>query len=128
MRTINTLAELKEERLRLQMRKVFLETEIKNNFNEIKEDLKPIHLIAKGAKKLFKGNDNTAVGDSVGYFTNNIVKNVLLKNAGFLSRLILPYLAKNVASNVVEDNKSKVADWVTGLISRFTHKKAEANS
>ncbi len=128
MRTINTLTELKEERLRLQMRKVFLETEIKNDFNDIKEQLKPLQLISMGAGKLLKGNDSTFAGDSVGYIANTLVKNVLLKNAGFVTRLILPFLAKNVASNVVEDNKGKVADWISGLIAKFSHRKAEANA
>jgi hypothetical protein len=128
MRTINTLAELKEERLRLQMRKTFLEAEIKTNFNEIKEQLKPLKLVAKGATKFFAGKDHSVAGDTAGYLTNVLVKEVLLKNAGYLSRLVLPYLAKNVATNAVDDNKAKISDWIQGIIAKFTHKKAEANA
>jgi hypothetical protein len=123
MRTINTLAELKEERLRLQMRQAFLEAEIKTNFTEIKEQLKPLRMIAKGAGKFFAGREHSVAGDTAGYLTNVLVKDVLLKNAGFLSRFILPYLAKNAATNVVDENKDKLSGWVQDLIAKFTHKK-----
>ncbi|MCW3072507.1 MAG: hypothetical protein JWO44_2397 [Bacteroidetes bacterium] len=128
MRTINTLAELKEERQRLYMRKAFLETEIKTNFNEIKEQLKPFHSLAKGAGKFLASKDNSVVGSSVGFLTSALVKNVLLRNSGFITKLIVPYLAKNVASNVAEDNKPKIAGWISDMIARFMPKKAEAEA
>jgi hypothetical protein len=128
MRTINTLEELKAERLRLKMRKALLETEIRNNFNEIKEDLKPLQLLTKGAGKLLSSKDNGIAGNSAGFLTEFIVKKLILKNSGFLTRLIVPYLAKNVASNVVEDNKPKIADWISGLLAKFMNKKTEAQA
>jgi hypothetical protein len=128
MKTINTLAELKLERQRLKMRKAFLETEIKNDFNEIKEKLKPVQLLANGAGKFLSSKDNSVVGNSVGYLTDMLVKKVILKNSGFLARLVIPYLAKNVASNVAEENKPKIADWISGLIERFAHKRAETKA
>ncbi|MCW3103791.1 MAG: hypothetical protein JWO09_2231 [Bacteroidetes bacterium] len=128
MRTINTLAELKEERQRLYMRQAFLETEIKTNFNEMKEQLKPVHHLAQTAGKFLSSKDNSVVGDSVGFITNALVKNVILKNAGFITKLIVPYLAKNVASNVAEDNKPKIAGWISDMIAKFMPKKVEAEA
>ncbi|HEX8515482.1 MAG TPA: hypothetical protein VF868_04725 [Bacteroidia bacterium] len=118
MRTINTLAELREERQRLYMRKVFLETEIKKDFSEIKESLKPMNILAS--------HDNSIVGSSAGFLAEKLIKNVVLRNSGFITRLIVPFLAKNVASNLAEDNKPKITHWITDLIEKFTHKKAEA--
>jgi hypothetical protein len=126
MRTINTLAELKDERQRLYMRKALLETEIKNDFNDIKEQLKPFQSLAKGAGKFLSSKDNSIVGESAGFLTSTLVKNIFLRNSGFIAKLILPYLAKNVASNVAEDNKPKIAGWISDLITKFTHKKAGA--
>lgn len=128
MRTINTIEELKAERQRLYMRKALLETEIKNDFNEIKEDLKPLQLLTKGAGKLLSSKDNTIAGSSAGFLTELIVKKVILKNSGFLMKLIVPYLAKNLASNVVEDNKPKISGWITELLSKFMGKKNEAHA
>lgn len=126
MRTINNLAELKQERQRLNLHKAFLESEIKNNFNEIKEQLKPLQLLTKGASKMLSSKDNSIVGNSVGYLTDLIVKNVFMKKSGFLARLIVPFLAKNVAGNLVEENKPQIAHWIQELISKFRNRKAES--
>jgi hypothetical protein len=119
MRTINTLAELREERQRLQMRRVFLETEIRKDFQEIKEQLKPLNVL--------KSQDNHIVGSSAGFLAEKLIKNVVLKNSGFLTRLIVPFIAKRVAGNLAEENKPKIANWISELIEKFTHKKAEVN-
>jgi hypothetical protein len=126
MRTINTLAELKEERKRLNARKVFLESEIKMNYEAIKEDLKPLQLITKGAGKALSSKDNSLFGDSIGHITNLVVKKIFLKNAGFLTRMIVPFLAKNVASNVAEENKPKITEWITDLIGRIKNRRSNA--
>jgi hypothetical protein len=125
MKTINTLAELKQERQRLYLHKAFLETEIKNDINDIKEQLKPLQLLTKGAVKVLSSKDNTLIGKSAAYVTNLIVKKVLLRNSGFISRLIVPYLAKNVAGNIAEANKPKITHWIEEIISKFRHMRAE---
>lgn len=117
MRTINSLAELRQERQRLYMHKAFLETEIKSDFHAIKEKFKPLNLLAS--------KDNSVLSNSVGSVADLLIKNVVLKNSGFLARLVLPYLAKNITSNVVEGNKPQIASWIDGLISKFTHRKTE---
>jgi hypothetical protein len=117
MRTINSLAELRQERQRLYMHKAFLETEIKNDFREIKEKFKPLNIIAS--------KDNSILGSSAGIIADLLLKNVVLKNSGFLSRLIVPYIAKNFTSNVVEENKPKIAHWIETLITKFTNRNSE---
>jgi hypothetical protein len=125
MRTINTLAELKQERQRLYLHKAFLETEIKNDLNDIKEQLKPLRILTKGAVKMLSSKENGIVGNSVGYLTDLIVKNVVMRKSGFLAKLIVPYLAKNVASNIAEENKPTIVHWIEDLISRFRQKPTE---
>lgn len=125
MRTINTLAELKQERQRLYLHKAFLETEIKNNFNEIKVQLKPLQLLTTGAAKFLSGKDNGIVGNSVGFLTDLIVKNVIMRKSGFIARLIVPYLAKNVVGNLAEENKPKISHWIQELMSIFKNKRTE---
>jgi hypothetical protein len=125
MKSINTLAELRQERKRLNLHKAFLETEIKNDFNEIKEQLKPLQVFSKGAAKVLSSKDNSIVGNSVGYLTKLIVKNVIMRKSGFLARLIVPYFAKNVAGNVAEENKSKITDWLEDIFLKFRKHSAE---
>jgi hypothetical protein len=126
MRTINTLKELREERERLYAKRAFLESEIRKGFDEIKEDLKPLQMITKGAGKALSSKDNSLFGDSIGHITNLVVKKIFLKNAGFLTRMIVPFLAKNVASNIAEENKPKVSEWISDLIAKIKSRRSQA--
>jgi hypothetical protein len=121
MRTINTLAELKAERRRLILHKEFLEAEIKKDVQEVKKQFAPLTLITKG----LASHENSAFGSGVGAITDLLVKNVVLKNAGFLTKMIVPFLAKNAAANYAEAHKTEVFSWVENLISKFRKKKEE---
>jgi hypothetical protein len=122
MRRINTLAELKAERKALMVRKTDLEAEIRKDINAIRADLEPVLAITKGAKSLLSSKDNGILGKSAGTAADFIAKNTIFRNSGFITRLIMPFLVRNATSNVVEQNKSQIIDWVDALISRFRNR------
>jgi hypothetical protein len=123
MRRINTLNELKAERKRLSLRRVFLEEQIKKDFKELKQSFEPIRLLAKGAEKTLISQNNHLISDTAGQFAKFIARTTL-RRSGFLSRLIVPYLVKNAASNFVENNKSKILSWVEVFFTRLSDKKS----
>lgn len=123
MTKINSLADLKIEQKRLHLRRLVLETEIINDLEKLKEELEPLKSFTKSAGNVLLSKNNGILGNSLGSIANFITKNVLLKNSGFITRLIVPYLVKNSTSNLVENNKSKITDWVDILISKFAKKK-----
>lgn len=122
MTKINTLSDLKAEQQNLRFRKIFLESEIKKDLDYIKAELEPLKLLTKGAEKILISKDNGILGNSLGYIADFVTKNVLLKNSGFITRLIIPYLVKKSTSNLVENNKSKIVGWVGNLVSKFANK------
>lgn len=124
MMKINSLADLKTEQKRLLQRKEVLESEIITGFEKFKEELAPLSSFTKGARNILVSKDNGILGNSLGSIANFITKNVLLKNSGFITRLIVPYLVKNSTSSLVENNKSKIVDWVGNVFSKFAGKKA----
>jgi hypothetical protein len=129
MRRINTLAELKDERKRLMLKRLNLEAEIKQDMAGIRADLEPVLAFAKGAKNMLASHDNGILGNSAGKAANFIAKNTIFRNSGFITRLIMPFLVKNVTSNIVENNKSKIVDWVDDLLSKIRNReKAEENA
>lgn len=128
MTKISTLAELKAEQNRLRFQKLFLETEIKKEFDELKSELAPLKLITKSAGKILLSKDNGILGNSLGYIADFVTKNVFLKNSGFLTRLIVPYLIKNSTGKLVEQNKSKIVDWVSRLVSKLERKKSSISN
>lgn len=124
MTKISTLAELKAEQNRLRFQKLFLETEIKKDFDELKSELAPIKLITKSAEKILVSKDNGILGNSLGFIADFVTKNVFLRNSGFITRLIVPFLIKSSTGKLVEQNKSKIVDWVSRQVSKLGRKKA----
>jgi hypothetical protein len=123
MRKIENIAELKSERIRLMQNKMNLETEIQSDFQEIKYYFSPSHIIPEGVSKVLINKHHGVVNDSLGLLADVIIRKVLLRNAGFLAKLVLPMLARNFTSNVVSENKDKIITWVAGLFSKSSKKK-----
>lgn len=127
MRKIENLAQLKAEQKRLRAKREMLEVEIENNFNEIKHDLSPLALINKGAKKALVSDQFGIVNTSVGGIIDFLLKKVLLRNSGLITRLVIPFLAKNLSRNYVHDNKTKILGWFGSLITNLGKKKHHEN-
>jgi len=119
MRRINTLAELRFEQRALRSKALNLEAEIKQDLHAIKEMFAPLKMITNGAESVLVSKDNGLLGNSAGFVADFLARNVLFKNSGLLTKLIVPYLAKNFAGTVVDNNKSAIVGWVGGLISKF---------
>lgn len=128
MRKINTLEDLKAEKKRLQSHRLFLEVELKKDMAELKSSLAPLGLVAGGAKKMLSSSESGIVGSTIGHAANFLTKNVLLRNSGFVTRLLVPFIVKNLASNLADDHKSQIADWVGNLISKFSGRKSAKES
>lgn len=120
---INSLEELKAEQKKLVLRKMILESEITKDFEELKKELEPLKLLTKSAGTVLISKNNGILGNSLGFIADFITNNILLKNSGLLTRLIVPYLVKNTTSNFVENNKSKIAGFIGKLISKLAKKK-----
>lgn len=127
MRKIDNLVQLKAETRRLRAKKAMLETEIANNFNEIKHDLSPLTMIKKGAQKAVSSEQIGLVNNSIAGIVGFVFSKVLLRNSGFITRLVIPFLAKNLTKNYVHDNKTKILGWLGKLITGFAEKKHHNN-
>jgi len=122
MRRINSHEDLKKEQMRLNSRRIFLEKEIKRDFKELKEELEPVKLLTKSAGRTLIGENNKVIGNVVGQLANFIARSTL-RRSGLIVRLIIPYLIKNVTSNLVEKNKSQLVNWFGGVATRLYGKK-----
>ncbi|MCE9538187.1 MAG: hypothetical protein K8R85_03090 [Bacteroidetes bacterium] len=123
MMKIDSLADLKIEQRKLRSRRVVLETTLLSDLVKFNEELQPLVSFTKGAGNVLVSKNNGILGNSVGFIANFITKNVLLKNSGLITRLIVPYLVKNSTSSLVENNKSQIVEWVGNVISKFANRK-----
>lgn len=101
IRQINSYKELLEEKARLKSLLVQQELQIKEDWQSIKEELKPAMLIGSTLRKVFtRGAGVTAAQFGINMLTDGLVKKVILRKAGWLIKLVVPLLIKNYTSNV----------------------------
>ena len=116
MNNITTYNDLLQEKQRLTLllaeRKILVKTE----FEEIKLKLKPITNIIDVVEKVTsKDTSNPLLNSAIGMGVNFLLKNVLLRNAGWVTKLVLPVLAKNYLSHEVDETKnffSKIGGFI----------------
>lgn len=119
-----TYNELLAEKARLKLLLAEQKEIIHQDFNEIKNELEPVRRIFIHAKKLFSkdagGGLLTLGADKL---IDLLVRRVLLAKSGWLAKLVVPLLAKNYTSHIVDDNKGKIMNWVFSLFKGRKNKK-----
>lgn len=123
MKKVNTYSEMKEERKRLLMRQAELELAIKSDFQELKEELDPGHIIAKVTGKLIMNKGQDVLGFSAGALSSFIVKKILLRKSGFLTKIAAGFIARNYGANLFEEKKDIIFNWASSLLKKIKKSK-----
>jgi hypothetical protein len=101
---ITNYKELLQEKARLQALLDEQELQIKEDWQFIKEDLKPYANAAATIRNfLTRKATMSAVQLGVNIFADGFVKKVLLGNMGWLTRTIIPFFIKNYASHLTDE-------------------------
>ncbi len=112
---------LEKQRLTLLLneRKILLKTE----FEEVKISLKPVKRVFEIVGKFTsKDSSNPLLTASIDMGINLVVKNFLLRNAGWIVKLVMPALLKNYLSHeITEDGNflSKVGNFIKRQIRHY---------
>jgi hypothetical protein len=119
MKRINNITDLQQERNRLRMQVKRLEQEIIDDVSLIREDLKPVNLVGKFVNNLFHREDNgiTSAGLNVGI--DVLLREILLRRAGWVYRLLVPFFVKNVANNYVASGKIDFVEMAKNLYHKW---------
>lgn len=103
MTKISNYEELVVERIRIQQELSLQKSQIHEEIREIKDKLKPVtgllSFISSSKKQSFKSTA-MQVGANIGI--DVLLRNTLLGKAGWITRLILPFVAKKLSSKVIE--------------------------
>lgn len=109
MTTINSYKELREEKTRLKILMLEQKSQIRQDWQMIKEDLKPTFTLAATAKKALTRKASGAVTNlGINLVADGLVRNFLLAKSGGLSRWVIPFLVKNYASHLVGEPEKMV--------------------
>lgn len=103
MTKISNYKELVAERQRIHMELTLQKAQINEEIQEIKDKLKPVTGILSffnTSKKQSLKSTAMQVGANIGI--DVLLRNTLLGRASWLSRLIVPFIAKKISSKVIE--------------------------
>ncbi len=103
---IDTYKDLQTEKQRLKLLLEERKIIIKEDTAAIRETLKPAAEALTAIGKLTsRDRTNPLINIGLDFGIDLVVKKLLLGRAGWISKLIVPFVLKNLGSNVLADNK-----------------------
>lgn len=102
MNKFRTYDDLLKEEAALQSSLATQRAEIRKDVMQIREHLRPVTTIISFLSKLLtrRTGNSALVATGIGIAGDLILKSVILKKSGWLTRLVLPFLAKNYTSHI----------------------------
>ena len=119
---IETYQQLKEAKVLSKRRIKELEQQIKDNVEDIKNDLKPINMAGNAIRSMLSSEKHGLVSESVGMGVNAIVKGLLLRRTNFITKTLVAFAAKNLANNMVMKNSENILDWLQSHLRKMKSK------
>ncbi len=105
MSNITTYEDLLHEKKRLKLLLSEREIAVKAEFEVIKTKLKPLGTIIDFTEKITtKDRHNPLISTGIEVGVNFLLRNVLLRNAGWIVKLLMPLFVRNYLSHEVEEN------------------------
>ena len=104
IRSYNDLIQEKQRlTLLLQEKKIGIQAE----YEVIKQKLKPLGTVVEVVEKLTtKDKSNPLLNAGIDFGVNILLKKVLLRNAGFIVKLLVPIMTRNFISHEVEEENN----------------------
>lgn len=116
---INTYNDLLEEKGRLKKLLQAQKELIKEDVNEIKEELRPVREAAGVVGKFItRDHSNPLLTMGTDVAIDLIIRKFILSKAGWFGKLVIPFLVKNFTSHVVTDNIGSIKDKLFSVFSK----------
>ena len=118
-KSIRTYDELQQERARLELLLAAQKDLVRQDFNEIKEELKPVRsVISTIGKFTTKDNRGWVLSTAADTLIDMVIKRIVLNKAGFFTRMVVPFFMKNFSSHIIADNKEKIMSKLSSLFGK----------
>lgn len=119
MTKISTYDDLLLEKKRLKLQLQAQKMELRSEIVIIKEKLRPVSTVVEFADKLLtKDKHNPLIDTGLSVGIDLILRKLVLRNAGWVIKLIMPLFVRNYLSHEIKDD----AGWMQ-KITRFLQKK-----
>ena len=112
---ITNYKELLQEKARLKALLVEQESQIKEDWQSLREDLKPFALAGATIRKLLTRKAGLSAAHlGINLLADGFIKKVVLARTGWITRLFVPFLIKNYGSHLVDEPETilhKIKKW-----------------
>lgn len=116
---IQTYQDLEEEEQRLEGLLAAQQELIRIEFRALRDDFRPALTTVNTFSKLFtRRKDDTLLGAGTERMIDFVFNRFVLNKAGWLTRFVVPILAKNVSSHIVADNRHSLLGRLRGFLKR----------
>ena len=96
------------------------------DIEEIKEKVRLVTEIAAQATKLFvPSGDQSMLTKMINAAIDLLVRNMVIKKSGWLTKAIIPFLVHNLSSHFVADNKEGILKKIAAWFSKSRKKNKE---
>ncbi len=122
---IKTYEDLLQEEKRLQAEVDSYKIVIKEDITALKESLNPVKRTIATVKNIFTmENNGPLINFGLNFGMDVLVRKVLLARAGWITKFVVPFVAKNFASHIIGDeDKSRLVKSFRRMIKMALPKK-----
>ena len=118
---IESLKVLTEERQKSMQRLNELEMLILEDAESIRQDVNAWKTTARTIQDLLVTKENGMMSKSVDFAVDGVVKNLLLRRTGWLTKFVISFLTKNYLKNFLAKNAETILEKVKKILAAATH-------
>ncbi|WP_428653137.1 hypothetical protein [Runella sp.] len=119
---LETLDDLRAERARLKNQLELSRVKMHNNITAIKTEINPARQAVGAISDLLTTPRKGLLNVGVGIGVDLILRRGLLARAGWLPRLVVPFIARNIATNFIQKNKASLLENALIWVKKKTEK------
>lgn len=127
---IRTFEDLLEEKKRLQAHIAFQRQNIANDWQEMKTEFKPLRdILSFVGKFTSRDRTNTLVNLGLDLAADTMLRRVILGNAGWITKTVVPRLVKNFSSHILtREGRHEIAEQINEWFRKLkSHKKTKTS-
>ncbi len=118
MKKIKNLKDLHSEKLRLKLELISAEEILKEDLDWVKEEMNPGKIAGKLFSNIIGNNMSGLLNNGVRLTIGALVKNLLLSKSGWITRLIVPFIVKNLSSNYLSEKQPEIFSIMRNIIQK----------
>ena len=120
---IQNIEDVRAERSRLKNQIETSRTNLRYELGLIKKELNPVNQALGVVTDIFTTPRKGLLSLGIGFGVDMVLKRFILARAGWLPRLVVPFLVKNATTNYISKNRTSVVENMLSWVKKSTQPK-----